>query len=285
MIILFGHTGTLGRTLHHHLVTSGRECTGISTRQCNLLDADSLRSRLASIRPPYTVINCAVINRHRCTNEEGLQQNLIMADTIASAIPQGACRLFLQMSSVDVYGESPVLPITEISLTTPSTFYGRAKFGAEASLAHLREQGVPLAILRLPGVYGPADRGQSLIGNVLRRTLTERQISISSDGELLRDYLFMDDLHRIVDELLAEPRDVLLNVATGHSRSLRDIISLIHDALQRPCSITFQGGVNGGASHLVFDTRRLRAHFPDLHFTDLAEGIARYAYALKTMPG
>lgn len=281
MIIIFGHTGFIGNVLYRHFLTSGEDCAGAATAQCNLLDPAALQAFMARVPRPYTVINCAVLNRRHCTGNDGLEQNLAMVQNIVTAIAPQACRAFIQLSSADVYGQLPSLPINENSPVHPASYYARAKLAGEEVSTTLQDKGVPVITLRLPGVYGPGDQGHSLIGKFFRQTRAGEKITLTGCGEVLRDYLFVDDLCRLVAALVAEPRQTLLNVATGRSWPLKEILAMIREHSSLCSEVTFSASMSATASDLVFDTQRLRGHFPNLALTNLPTGIAKYAEALS----
>lgn len=281
-VVVFGHTGFVGRELYHKLKKSGRMVSGFSTAQCDLLDFEAVRSCLESMPRPFDLVNCAVITRSFCKNYDGFQKNVLMFQNIIDAIPAGACRSFTHMSSVDVYGYGPDLPVHEDSPLRPATYYAMAKLDCEWLLGLLRHKDFPVAVLRLPGIYGPGDRGLSVIGKLLRKTVKQESLEITNGGNILRDYLLVDDLLEIVMRLLEEPRQMVVNVMTGQSDTLRDILEIIFDKTGMRSEIRFTDEPGTGAADLIFDISRCREYFPGFEFTPVSEGIGKYADEYKS---
>lgn len=278
MVIVFGHTGFIGSRLYRHLEESGYHPEGISSVRCDLLDAETVRSLLAGLPRPFAIVNCAVINRSCCRDLEGMQQNLRMLRNILDALPPGACRLFIQLSSVDVYGCAPSLPITEGSPLHPATWYAMAKLDCEWLLGQMPPADFPCAILRLPGVYGAGDGGRSTVGRLFCMAANRDSIDLEHDGTLLRDYLLVDDLLRLVQMLLDEPRQLLVNLVSGRSFSLREIVDLIFTRTGTGSRVNFiQRKTVGATADLVFDNSRCREYLPGFAFTGLDEGLQLYA--------
>jgi nucleoside-diphosphate-sugar epimerase len=71
-----------------------------------------------------------------------------------------------------------------------------------------------------------------------------------------------------------------LNVATGQSRSIRDIAELIGRVLGIDFEIVEERSQEDREFDLVFDPRRLKALIPAWGFTELEQGIATYREAL-----
>jgi nucleoside-diphosphate-sugar epimerase len=277
MVVIFGHTGFIGGELWQRLERAGAKVAGISTKQCDLLDQEAVRLYLADLPRPFAVVNCAVINKSSCHGLEGLEKNLQIFRNIMVAIPAGACRSFIQLSSVDVYGHEPALPITEHSDVNPATDYAKAKLACERMLSERVAKEFPVAVLRLPGVYGPGDQGRSLIGSLLRKTFNHEPIALSNGGMVLRDYLLIDDLSQIVKILLDAPRQLLVNLVSGQSKPLREILAIIFEQSGMRSDVIFPLGPVTGAADLVFDNRRCRDYFPGFGFTCMREGIMNYA--------
>ena len=277
MVIIFGHTGFIGREICHRLKESGYMVTGFSSKQCDLLDYEAVYACLADLPRPFDILNCAVINRSSCYNLDGLEKNLLMFRNILKAIPAGGCRSFIQLSSMDVYGHKPTLPVNEDSPVRPATYYAMAKLDCEWLLDVLSTKDFPSAVLRLPGVYGPGDQGRSVIGKLLRQAANRESIDLTNGGTALRDYLLIDDLYRVIRLLLDDPRQLLVNLVTGQSTPLREILEIVFEKTGTRGEVRFTAAPATQANDLVFDNSRCREYFPGFDFTGLAEGIEMYA--------
>jgi len=127
--------------------------------------------------------------------------------------------------------------------------------------------------LRLPGIYGPTDQGHSMLGMFARRVLRGQELTVFGDGSTLRDFVLVTDLCRIIETVLTHPRHGVLNVATGQSMKLLDILRLL--ATKAGVSLGLRFAPPGPRSHdLVFDTSALSAVVGEgFNMTPLSEGL------------
>lgn len=152
---------------------------------CNLLDAAEVERFLCGFADGVRVVFCAVINRLNDNSYHALVRNIQMAHNFAAAATRGKLGGVIFLSSVDVYGRTPELPITERTVTAPANFYGIAKLTSELLLRRPGALNCPLTVLRLPGVYGPGDGGRSVVGRFLTRLRVEGRVRSGEAGRVL----------------------------------------------------------------------------------------------------
>lgn len=93
------------------------------------------------------------------------------------------------------------------------------------ALAYHHLYGLDVAMLRIANPFGPfqlPDRGQGFVAKAMHRAMHRRSIEIWSDGSVIRDFAFIDD---VVDAILAaatrQGYPGPLNIGSGVGRSLR----------------------------------------------------------------
>ena len=175
-------------------------------------------------------------------------------------------------STVDVYGDNNNI-INEKTLINPKTGYGLSKFCCEQLL---RNNAVyPISILRLPGIYGNFPGDKSLIGQFIKLVENDAEICINGNGEILRDYLNLDDLVRILYKILDLNYNGILNIASGKSLSIKKILTLIYKYQNKVEKIKF---VKKDSRHfdLRFENSELIELIGDYKFKDLELGIGDY---------
>src|SRR5262245_57212863 len=102
------------------------------------------------------------------------------------------------------YGPAVRLPVDELAPTNPKAIYEISNLTAEKIIqVYHHTHGIPAVPLRLTNVYGPrAEMKHSQYGVVnwfVRQALDGTTIKVFGDGQILRDFLFVDDC---VDALL-----------------------------------------------------------------------------------
>ncbi len=176
--------------------------------------------------------------------EKGVQDwlgthNANLTGTIAllNAVRQlpGAARVpVVYASSAAVYGDCPVLPITEDVPKTPLSAYGADKYGCEL---HARVAthvfAIPTVGLRFFNVYGPRQDPKSPYSGVISifcdRLLRREGVNIFGDGLQSRDFVFVAD---VVAALMAAMRHrpegaPVFNVCTGQATTVLDLARTI----------------------------------------------------------
>ena len=119
----------------------------------------------------------------------------------------------LMASTSSVYGANETMPFSENQNTdTPLTIYAATKKATEAmahSYAHL--WGLPTTMFRFFTVYGPWGRPDMALFKFTKGILEGRPIDIYNNGEMWRDFTYIDDLVRAIRLLV----DVIPPVPDG----------------------------------------------------------------------
>lgn len=141
-------------------------------------------------------------------------------------------------SSCAVYGDTPVIPVSEKELPCPLSPYGLNKLTAEQYLQlfnHL--YGLPYAALRFFNVFGPKQDPQSpyaaVIPLFIQKLLKDEHPSIFGDGEQTRDFVFVQN---IVDALLLAAttnKNGVFNIGSGEQVSINQLVKELNDLLKK----------------------------------------------------
>lgn len=162
-------------------------------------------------------------------------------------------RHMVYASSSSVYGGNAKLPFSVADRSDhPVSLYAATKRADELmseSYAHLYR--IPLTGLRFFTVYGPWGRPDMMLWNFTRRLLAGEPLPVFNEGDMYRDFTFIDD---IVGGVLAcldlPPEDdggekaggsraphALYNIGNNRSEHLMKVIGLLEDACGRTASI------------------------------------------------
>jgi len=116
----------------------------------------------------------------------------------------------------------------------PTSIYGATKLAQEMILnAWALSFGVEVGLLRLQNVYGP---GQSLsnpytgiVSLFARMAKAGRTIPLYEDGEIIRDFVFIDDVARAVIAVATgpTPAPTAYDVGSGEATSIRELAGII----------------------------------------------------------
>lgn len=166
------------------------------------------------------------------TNVLGTHRLLEAARRYAESRP-GALRLFLHMSTDEVYGETKEAGDEEphredTSILNPTNPYAATKAGAEQlARAYGASYRLPLAIVRCANVFGPGQHGTKVVPRFFAQALAGRALTLHGDGAAKRCFLYVTDVVRALELLLRqEPRGVY-NIGSGEETTVLELAQKI----------------------------------------------------------
>ncbi|WP_027186537.1 NAD-dependent epimerase/dehydratase family protein [Desulfovibrio inopinatus] len=283
-VVVFGAGGFIGSVLTQLLGNMGWDVRPMTRNECDMASAESMAQAVASLDPGMSAVLCASISRVQEDSIQSFLENIMMAENFAAAARPGQFRSIIFLSSTDVYGNKPICPLTERTLTEPAGYYALSKFASERILSNSENLDCPIASLRLPGIFGPTDDGKSILGLFAKRIVTGQTIRLFGDGSTLRDFVLVDDLCSVILALLNKPYNGVLNIAAGKSHKLIDILQLM--AEKAGCELIIQREPPGERSNdLVFDVSAMHGAVGPLYMTPLETGINRLIKHVKERIG
>jgi dTDP-L-rhamnose 4-epimerase len=153
--------------------------------------------------------------------------------------PAGRTPDMLEQGIWDFPGLVPVPSIAGTTRPAPSNVYGATKLAQENVLAAWAlARGVRTSILRLQNVYGP---GQSPINPYTGITtiffnIAERgeAIPVYEDGEIVRDFIFIDDVVQALGTSVRAEPDVLADVGSGVASTITNMAQIVSSLTHAP---------------------------------------------------
>jgi dTDP-glucose 4,6-dehydratase len=248
-ILLTGGAGFIGSHLVERLVRSGHRIVNLDLltyagNSANLaaLDGDEryvfvhgdigdralVRSLLAKYQP-QVLFNLAAeshVDRSIDSADPFIETNVVgvnrLLDTALAhwraldAEPRRSFR-YIQMSTDEVYGSIAEGLFTEASNYTPNSPYAASKAaGDHLTRAYHTTYGLPTSIVHASNTYGPRQYPEKLIPHMVISALADRTLPVYGQGTNVRDWLYVDDLVRGLEQVAiqAEPGEVY-NFAGG----------------------------------------------------------------------
>ena len=171
--------------------------------------------------------------RNHSVNVSGTQHVLQFAQ-------RNNVKRFLFASSSAVYGDCDTMPLSESSEGELQSPYAKSKLEIEQKIDAYFQQGSEFLSLRFFNVYGPDQRLDSNYGAVVPifiDCLTQgSQPTIYGSGAQSRDFVHVHDVARLLVGLSVQewhqPKQSVYNVGTGHSVTIFELASLIHEISQ-----------------------------------------------------
>lgn len=178
----------------------------------------------------------------------------------------------------------------------PMNLYGWSKHLFDLLVAERVAKGQKLppqwAGLKFFNVFGPNEYHKGTMASVLERRFEDiksgRVVQLFkshregiADGDQRRDFIYVDDVVRVIIWLLATPSvSGLFNVGTGHARSFRDLILAAYSALNQQPNIEYidmPEQIRGSYQYFTeSEGDRLRQAGYNGGFTPLEEAVAAY---------
>jgi UDP-glucuronate 4-epimerase len=284
-ILVTGSAGFIGFHLARRLLAQGHEVMGVDgmtayydmglkrrrhailqrspafvAHDIMIEDAPALRAAASAFQPRIIVHLAAQAGvRHSLEAPRTyVDANLVGAFNVIELAKDHRVDHLLFASSSSVYGANLASPFRETEAADhPLSLYAATKKAGEAmSHAYSHLWDMPTTALRFFTVYGPWGRPDMALFSFAEAMIEGRPIEVFNDGDLTRDFTYVDDLVEAVVRLMAAPprrgerigdADSLspdapwrvVNVGGGRPTSLMDFIAEIERSLDRRAEIVF----------------------------------------------
>ena len=183
-------------------------------------------------------------------------------------------------SSAAVYGVPVSLPLTEDSPVVPLSPYGLGKLILD-QYAHLFGElyGLSTLGLRYFNVYGPRQDPGSPYSGVISKfsslAIQGSPLTICGDGLQTRDFIFVKDVARANCAALLSPARGTVNVATGQSVTLLELVQILALCLGHPVDALHVPASVGDVPHSSTLPLRMRNELEVLDTVMLRDGLAQ----------
>ena len=199
---------------------------------------------------------------------------------------------FVYASSSSVYGGNETLPFrVEDRVDHPISLYAATKKADELmgeSYAHLFR--IPMTGLRFFTVYGPWGRPDMAMWIFTKALYEGRPLTIFNNGEMRRDFTYIDDIVRGVIACLDRPPTddgqekaggsksphAVYNIGNHRSEELMRMVGLIEQATGRKAEVEFQPMQPGDVKDTFADISAIQRDLGFEPTTSIDEGIPRF---------
>lgn len=174
--------------------------------------------------------------RYSLTNPDAyMYSNIIGFLNILEACRHHEVKNLSYASSSSVYGSNTKLPFsTSDSVDHPISLYAASKKSNEL-MAHTYSHlfGIKTTGLRFFTVYGPWGRPDMALFLFTKAALEGKAIDVFNNGEMLRDFTYIDDIVEGVVRVIDNPNDFykVYNIGNNNPVKLMDFIEAIENKL------------------------------------------------------
>ena len=170
--------------------------------------------------------------------------------------------VFLLISTDEVYGDVREGRSTETDPLKPRSPYSASKAGGEhIAQAYAESFGLPLLVTRGSNNYGPHQYPEKLIPVLITNAIDDRPLPLYNDGSAVRDYVFVEDHCRAIDQVLHDaPVGNVYNIGTGVETSGLQVADAVLAIMGKPKSlIEFVADRPGHDYRYALDISRITA--------------------------
>ena len=295
-ILVLGGNGFLGRNLCKYLADCGEKVYSFDMSMPEVTD-----NRIEYIAGDFfddytleeTVKGMDVIYHAICTlnpgnsNEKcilGYERDFVQTAKLCSYLKDTECRMIFFSSGGTVYGNQEVQPITEDAVPVPINHYGNLKLCIENTMRTFNFQMKKnMLIARISNPYGPGQdyhKGVGFIDAAIKHTIAGETIEIWGDGNVVRDYIYIDDLCRMLYALIEYHGDIeVFNLSSNTGVSQNDIVDILKQ-IDPAVKVAYKPGRSVDAKKIILDNSRIHS-ICDFEMVSIEEGIKRYYDYIK----
>ena len=191
---------------------------------CELSNSTEITKLLSHLRPDFVIhlASLAKPTRDLGDLEAQIQDTIVPTIALAKSIPT-SLTLSLFFGSCEEYGNGPV-PFREDQALRNISPYGWAKISAFHATSMIASQrGLRLAWIRPFLTFGPGQNTNQLVPHLIDRCLKGEEVRLSP-GQQTRDFIFIEDLNRMILTILKKPQPAegqVINLCSGEPVSVK----------------------------------------------------------------
>lgn len=224
-VLVTGLEGFTGQYIKNELLKHGHIVEGLSS---NLMDADGLLAEVKLKQPDAVVHLAAIAFVEHGYAADFYKVNVIGTRNLLQALLPCASKLqaILLASSANVYGNYSEGILSESAVTNPANDYAVSKLSMEY-MAKLWSDKLPLFIVRPFNYTGVGQSQDFLIPKIVQHFKSKSPYIELGNLDVARDFSDVRSIASIYLKLLeAKPLGKVINVCTGKTYSLRDVLAI-----------------------------------------------------------
>ncbi len=230
-ILITGASGFLGKRLANKLSGTNDYNLSLASSEFDLLDLKLIKERVGKIRPDVVVHLASLVDLSRDYNvaQRCIDLNVRGTLNLLESLKGIPLKKLIFTSTEEIYGANQI-PFDEAQAPQPPSPYSATKIAGEylcSQYAHMFA--FPLLIFRLATFYGPGNKQERLIPQIIYRAIKSENIELNS-GNKKRDYIYVDDVtDALAKGISFEPENKtdVFNIGGGQAYSLRNLVDEI----------------------------------------------------------
>lgn len=246
-VLITGATGFTGSLLTHKLVDQGVEVVAIARPTSNIQQFDGLPIQWfkgdvfdadlidQAIQGVTNIFHMVTPFREAKSPDVGYHNVHILSTQLLAkaALKQPNFQRFVHISTIGVHGHIKNPPASETYPTEPGDIYQATKLeGEEWIRAFGHETGLPVAIVRPAGIYGPGEKRLLKI----YKMVSKGWVPAIGNGSNLLHFIHVDDLTDCLLVTAVHPKAVGETFICGSEKAMtfKEMVALISDLYAVP---------------------------------------------------
>lgn len=298
-ILVLGGNGFIGRNLCEYMAQKGEmvysfdmalpetKKEGIKYISGDFFDDYTLEKVIAGMDIVFHAI--CTLNPGNSNDKclMGYERDFVQTAKLCYLLKDTNCRLIFLSSGGTVYGNQNIQPIREDAVPVPINHYGNLKLCIENTIRTFNFQSKRnMLVARISNPYGPGQnylKGVGFIDAALKRAIHGETIEVWGNGDVVRDYIYIDDVCRMLYDLVHyHGKYEVFNLSSNTGTSQNDVLDIIKDIIP-DVSIKYAEARSVDAKKIILDNTRIMEQ-DEFELVHVKDGIRNYYnYILETM--
>jgi UDP-glucuronate 4-epimerase len=227
--------------------------------------------------------------RYSIENPEAyIQSNVIGFFNVLECCRYYPVEHLIYASSSSVYGGNDKVPFsTEDKVDKPVSLYAATKKSNELfAYSYCKLYNIKATGLRFFTVYGPMGRPDMAYFSFTKKIMNGNSIKIYNNGEMYRDFTYIDDIIEGIDRILANPPMAddnnvchkVYNIGNNKPEKLMYFVEVLENTIGREAKKEFYPMQPGDVYQTYADVSDLEKDFDFKPSTPLVDGIERFIH-------
>lgn len=277
-ILILGGNGFIGTTLttklvanNHYvrvldIIASNEPIKDVDYYIGNWADDTLINNALQNIDVVFHLITTSIPGTSNLDPLNDVQNNLINTIKFLECMIKNDVKKIVYFSSGGaIYDKSSNMPVDENKKLGPISSYGVVKSAIELYLSMYTElYNLDVVILRPSNIYGLR---KSLLGvhgivsTTINNVSNNLPITIWGDGNIVRDFIYIDDLIIFCELLLQKYIAGTYNIGGGKGYKINEVIQLVFDITKKQAPIIYKEGRACDVQKIILDTAKIQSTF------------------------
>lgn len=205
----------------------------------DICDTQSLDVVFKEFKPDL-IINFAAeshVDRSIISSRDFIRTNIEGVRSVIETVRKYSSMRFIQISTDEIYGDTPTVKSTEDTPFRPSNPYAASKAGADLLVqSYIRTYKLPAIIVRGSNNFGPYQYPEKFISLAITNLIENKKIPIHGSGKHIRSWLHVFDFCRAIDLVAREAKDFSIYNVSGEEKSNLEVLQMISNHFNKDLS-------------------------------------------------